>query len=316
MEINRIIIDLPLDSPKFSAIYVIGEANVVVDAGYINDISARKIEEGISDMGFNLQDLSFLITHHHIDHIGLPIWKEVKSWMHPLEIAFLKLYTEPTYFARPYMEWMRKYDIGIELVQPLINFFYTPSKKIKTHASPKIEVKSIHPLEDGEMFSKLKVIHTPGHSPGHLCFYVPEEKIIFSGDLVLSLTTTHVGYYPGYTADPVGDQIKSLKKLLNYEIDVVYPAHEEIIRNPEKRINELIEHYSKRLEEVLFTVDEPMKVVEIASKVQWSGGTFDELSGWSKLLAVSETLAFLKHLVNEGKIGEVEIDGVHHFKRD
>jgi glyoxylase-like metal-dependent hydrolase (beta-lactamase superfamily II) len=314
MEIESLKVKLPFDSPEFSTIYVIrGEATYVVDGGYISERSAEEVVEGLERLGVS-RNSSFLLTHHHIDHVGITVWRKVNSWMHPLEIPFLKLYTDPLYFAKPYMEWMRKYGIDVETIKPLTSLFAAKKGEKAYSIGIKIEVKgNVMPLEDGERKDGIKVIHTPGHSPGHLCFYVPQEKAIFSGDLVLSLTTTHVGYYPGYSADPLGDQIKSLKKLLNLELETIYPAHEKIIKKPEERIHELIAHYENRLEEIRSILEKPAKVVEIASKVSWSSGRFEELTGFNRVLAISETLACLKRLVFDGKAKEIEMNGLHYF---
>ncbi len=309
-------IKLPIEGPEFSTIYALdnGKETYVVDGGYISERSVNEVKSGLEGMGISISDSKFLLTHHHIDHVGVAIWKKVNAWMHPLEIPFLKLYTDPLYFARPYMEWTRKYGIDMEFIRPLTSLFTAKKAPNSYSTGIKIEVKGkIMPLEDGEKMNGIKIIHTPGHSPGHLCFYLPEAKAMFSGDLVLSVTTTHVGYYPGYSTDPVGDQIKSLEKLLSYEIDTIYPAHEDIIKKPRERIHELIGHYEGRMEEIRSLLDKPAKVVDIASKVAWTTGNFEKLSGWGKVLAISETLAFLKRLVFAGKAKEVETDGVHYF---
>ncbi|MBO8182842.1 MAG: MBL fold metallo-hydrolase [Archaeoglobus sp.] len=316
MEIEMLRLKLPPDMPDFSTIYVLKNESdtYVIDGGYISRRSVNEVVDGLEKLDVSLRDSRFLITHHHIDHVGITIWKKVNAWMHPLEIPFLKLYTDPLYFAKPYMEWMRKYDIDYDTVKPLTSLFLTKKGSTAYTTGVKIEVKGkILPLEDGERKNGLRVIHTPGHSPGHLCFYLPEEKAMFAGDLVLSVTTTHIGYYPGYSTDPVGDQIKSLKKLLNYEIDTIYPAHEEVIKKPHERIYELIRHYEQRMEEIRSILDKPTRVVEIASKVSWSTGSFEELKGWGRIMAISETLAFLKRLVFDGKAREVEEDGIHYF---
>jgi glyoxylase-like metal-dependent hydrolase (beta-lactamase superfamily II) len=314
MEIENFKVKLPFDSPKFSTIYVIrDETTFVIDGGYITKKSAEEVILGLQRLEVS-KNPSFLLTHHHIDHVGIAVWKKVNSWMHPLEIPFLKLYTDPLYFAQPYMEWMKRYGIDAETIKPLTSLFVAKKGEKAYSIGVKIEVKgNVMPLEDGERKDGIKVIHTPGHSPGHLCFYIPREKAIFSGDLVLSVTTTHVGYYPGYSADPLGDQIKSLKKLLSLELETIYPAHEEIIKKPQERIHELIAHYERRLEEVLSILEKPAKVTEIASRISWSSGKFEKLKGFNKILAISETLACLKRLVFEGRAKEIETNGVHQF---
>ena len=290
MDIETVKVKLPLENaPEYANVYVVD--SFMVDGGFISKQHAEELFE-------KTKVENVVITHHHLDHVGIVFWKLVNAYLHEREINFLEMYYKPQKFVKPYLDWMNKYGIDFKFVKPLaeaIAFKEGKKEKIKVRAK-------INNLKD-KIFG-FNVILTPGHSPGHICLY--KDKILFSGDLILSDTTTHVGYYPGYSRDPMGDQIKSLEMLLKIEIDVVYPAHERIIKNPEKRIRELIDHYKERIEEVYTILEEkPMGVVEIASRVTWHRD-FDKLRGWDKLLAIGETLACLKYLKNVGRIEEVE----------
>ena len=60
---------------------------------------------------------------------------------------------------------------------------------------------------------ELVALHTPGHTPGHLCFYERTTGTLFSGDHVLSFINTSPGLRPHSTADPVGDYLGSFDRL-------------------------------------------------------------------------------------------------------
>jgi hydroxyacylglutathione hydrolase len=68
---------------------------------------------------------------------------------------------------------------------------------------PILPVKPDHFLEEGQVIKvgslELKVIHTPGHSPGGVCFYLASQKILFAGD------TLFKGTY-GRLDSPTGDE--------------------------------------------------------------------------------------------------------------
>ncbi len=66
----------------------------------------------------------------------------------------------------------------------------------------------------------LTVLHTPGHSPGHCCFYEPERGYLFSGDLIYSGCLD--AFYP--TTDPILFW-KSVQKVRNLNIGRVFPGH-------------------------------------------------------------------------------------------
>jgi len=79
-------------------------------------------------------------------------------------------------------------------------------------------------LEDGDMVGELKVIHTPGHTPGSICLYAEEDAILISGDTVF--TDGAFGRYDF----PDGSRAqleKSLEKLLELTVEGLYPGHGE-----------------------------------------------------------------------------------------
>jgi hydroxyacylglutathione hydrolase len=82
---------------------------------------------------------------------------------------------------------------------------------------------------------RLRVIHTPGHSPGHICLYSEEEKVLFSGDALFqgSIGRTDL---PGSSAQ---DMARSLERLARLPDDVaVYPGHgEPTTMRREKQLN-------------------------------------------------------------------------------
>ena len=98
-------------------------------------------------------------------------------------------------------------------------------------------------LKEGEHLQlgtiDIVVIHTPGHSPGGVCYYLPQEKILFSGDTLFAGTIGNLSFP---TAEPE-KMWQSLKKLalLPKEV-VVYPGHgpqttigqERFLEEPEK----------------------------------------------------------------------------------
>lgn len=99
-------------------------------------------------------------------------------------------------------------------------------------------------FNDGDLIDmagfKIKVISTPGHTKGSVCFYIEDEKVLFTGD-----TLFYHSY--GTTSFPTGnddEMVSSLnKKIFTLPKDVIcYPAHgnitnieEEILNNPIER---------------------------------------------------------------------------------
>ena len=98
-------------------------------------------------------------------------------------------------------------------------------------------------LHDGDSFDlgerKLQVIHTPGHSPGHCCFYEPERKFIYCGDLID--TGCLDAFYPSTNPRLFH---RSVKRLMTLDIDRVLPGHHDL-RIPVSLIGEIEADFSQ-----------------------------------------------------------------------
>ncbi len=92
----------------------------------------------------------------------------------------------------------------------------------------------------------LRGLWTPGHARDHLCFYLEEEKALFTGDVVLGAGTTVIG-----DDGDLGDYLDSLRRLLQLDVAVIYPAHGPMIRNAREKIEQYIAHRELRETQVL-----------------------------------------------------------------
>jgi glyoxylase-like metal-dependent hydrolase (beta-lactamase superfamily II) len=93
----------------------------------------------------------------------------------------------------------------------------------------------------------LRAIHTPGHAQDHLCFYFEEEKALFTGDLILGAGTTVI---PADGGD-MALYLDSLERLLDLELERIYPAHGPRIPEPHAKIREYLTHRRMRESQVL-----------------------------------------------------------------
>lgn len=150
-------------------------------------------------------------THIHWDHIGghkyfenIAVHEAEKDWLSikfpiPLQAVKHNLVCKPCDFPLDF--------------------------SIDSYQLPKISPQQI--LHDGDCLDlgerKITVIHTPGHSPGHCCFYEPERKYLYSGDLIYSGCLD--AFYP--TTDP---QLfwQSVKKIQHLDVERVLPAHHQL----------------------------------------------------------------------------------------
>jgi glyoxylase-like metal-dependent hydrolase (beta-lactamase superfamily II) len=93
----------------------------------------------------------------------------------------------------------------------------------------------------------LRAIHTPGHARDHLCFWLEEERALFTGDLILGAGTTVI---PADGGD-MAAYLDSLERLLELDLAVIYPAHGPRIDRPYDKIREYLAHRRMRESQVL-----------------------------------------------------------------
>jgi len=137
----------------------------------------------------------------------------------------------------------------------------------------------------------LQAIHTPGHASNHLCFALPEEQALFSGDHVMGWSTTVIG-------PPDGDMatyMSSLDLLLQRDDRCYWPTHGGPIRAPRHHVEALIEHRKTRRQRVKAALGAaPRRPAELVDSVY---------PGLDPALREAAALSLLAHLVELRQLG-------------
>lgn len=110
---------------------------------------------------------------------------------------------------------------------------------------------------------RLEAVHTPGHTSNHLCFALPQEKALFTGDHVMGWSTTIV-------SPPDGDMkayMASLERLLARDDRVYYPAHGPVVERPRQLVGDLIAHRRRREAQILARIGEERRTIPDMVKV-------------------------------------------------
>lgn len=109
-------------------------------------------------------------------------------------------------------------------------------------------------LDDGAEVhadGRLRAVHTPGHESGHICYYDPERRWLFTGDLILGTGTVVI-------APPDGDMttyLASLRRLLTLDLARILPGHGPPIERPYEKITEYLEHRLMRERQIVDALD-------------------------------------------------------------
>ena len=312
--------DNPLENTN---IYLIqGDKNyTLIDTGWDSDTAFNSVNRQLAEVGVGLPDIGqIIITHAHFDHFGLvgriKQLSVAKLYLHHLEQeVFRTRYTVTNEFLHQIEVWFTMNGVPADIIAAVhapISGFRKP-----VPAVPDVLLNGDETIASGKF--DLKVIWTPGHSPGHICLYATAQKVLFSGDHVLPVITPNISLTPTMTADPLGDYLNSLLLVKKLAVDAVLPAHENIFRNLPKRVDEIIRHHEIRTAEILKAMDgQEMTAYQIAHLVTWmpeqGGVDYTDLKPIAKLTAVSETLAHLKAMSTAKKVSSVTRNDIVYYR--
>lgn len=107
-------------------------------------------------------------------------------------------------------------------------------------------------LEDGQLIRlgpgyTIEVVFTPGHAPGHIALFIPEEKALIAGDMISSLSSVVIPEDTGNLAD----YLDSLKRLRELEANLVIPGHGPPFGKDSDPFGTALAHRKKREEQVI-----------------------------------------------------------------
>lgn len=190
--------------------FVIAEERLtLIDAGMVG--SRRTLERGLREMGRSLGELERIIcTHGHPDHIGgvnelVRDRDDVEVLIHPADLAGLRLPLRTALARSPDGRGRRG-----RLIQ-----YLTPVPE------------RCEPLEDGTvlpLLGGLRVVHTPGHTPGSVCLYAERLRLLFTGD-VLQVIRGRLAYASWFFSHDHAEARASVERLAALDVGMIALSH-------------------------------------------------------------------------------------------
>lgn len=280
----------------------------IVDAGWNTGEAFDALSTGLQTAGFDIGRVQgVLVTHIHADHYGLAgrIRETSGAWiaLHPADAALIHgRYEEPGDLLMEMASYLRRVGAPQSDIEALSNASM-PVRPFVDLARPDVL------LEDGDHPDipgwDLTSIWTPGHSPGHLCFWEPRHQLMCTGDCVLPRITPNISLNPQSEDDPLGDYLHSLDKLEAFGGDAL-PAHEWRFDDLRARLEELREHHRHRLDEVVDAIRNGYTTAwEITPQMAWNR-PLDEAETFTRRAAMSEAMAHLRLLEVRGVVRRTE----------
>ena len=275
-----------------------------------SDKAFGELSRQLGEIGVKPENLTeILVTHFHIDHVGLvPRLRKLSGARlmvsaKTAEAVQLLRQTHESYWEN-LMNMYKLAGVPTELVEQMV-------KATPGHLYQAVYEELARPsraLKDREKTSignySFQAVWTPGHSPGHMCLYEPNLRLLMAGDHLLPTITPHVTEWRE-ESNALTNYLDSLEKIGKLDVDVVLPAHEDLFKNHRKRISELQEHHRLRAMEMLSEIQrQKLTPYQIASRIQWDieYTSWDHFPFFQKFLAVGETLAHLKFLEKQGQV--------------
>lgn len=299
---------LPLQIPPghmpYTLSYLIEDAQGrihIVDPGWDHDDNLHTLEEALRRIGRNWgQVASLIVTHLHPDHIGLagrlrqihglPVVLHQAEQVAQERLA--RLETQPHHVRDELTRW----GVPTERFDELHGYATRP---------PRVVVDGDEFVEDGQLLHvpgrSIRVLHTPGHTPGHICLHHEQNGLLFTGDHVLPTVVPGIGLGGPVDYNPLERYLHGMADVARYDNCTVLPGHGYRFRGVKARAAEIARQHLRRTAEVAQLLDgrSAESAWVTAAQLTWTRG-WQNLSRHYLIAALRQTEMHVR-IVSEGR---------------
>ncbi len=305
--VRAITLPLPFELNHINVFLVeIDGGYMLVDCGLADETSLRALNRGLEALGVGDREIRrILITHGHPDHMGnaLKLLERTGAelLMNPAEAELLASLAASQ--DRPHWldEKLGESGVPAALTAEIHAAFFKFRRAFSTLVPDR-------PLSGGERIPSaigdLEVVCTPGHSPGHLCLYARERRVMFSGDHMLPGITPNIGWLPG--RDMLAEYLDSLDRAAAFDTALVVPSHGMPFEDPRGWVADTKEHHADRCRRILESIAAAPRTIHELVGDLWNY----PLSLFNHRFAIFEVLAHLVYLEGRAQAVQSKQDGV------
>jgi len=295
--------------PHFTLSYVVRDNDggvTVIDPGVDDDANLERLVSHLEEIGSAGSDIrSVLVTHLHHDHLGLAATIRAEfgaavALGRAEQAALIRLAEQaPTQVAAMdarTLGWGVPPEFHDEL-----HTYAVASAARSTHQGAPFHADLL--LDDGALLDlpgrRIRVLDTPGHTPGHIALRDERERLLFTGDHVLPSMFPGIGL-GGAQTNPIGSYLHSLDVVGGFDDHEVLPGHGYRFTGLAGRVEATRAHHLKRSREVRAILDrQPDATVwQAASLISWTVG-WENLHGLYLMSALAQTAMHIELVTAE-----------------
>ncbi|WKZ48074.1 MAG: MBL fold metallo-hydrolase [Anaerolineales bacterium] len=299
---------LPLQAfPNFWAYAYLVATNdklILIDTGSGTDSSHEDLLNGLHQAGYQPSDLThILLTHAHIDHFGgltqLKPLTSAKIGCHELDASTVSDHdTRLAFISHRLASFLTESGLASDEADSLLSI-YRFTKALYRSVPVDFTYNEI-----GAHLPNLDVIHLPGHCPGHVAIRL--DDIIFCGDMVVTGVTPHLAPESISPFSGLDHYLESLEKFHAWAKDarLILNGHDDVINDLPAQIEATHKNILRRMSKAVESLSEPRTIAEVCNYV------YENPAGYTQLLAIEKTGAYLEYLYERGMIEIVNPDEV------